>query len=91
MLRLRAPALAGLLLLALLSAAAPAGAHQVSCDPATTSCLSGCLVHGPPGINHACTVEGVEIFQTYSCFPEGVHVEVLGVPLRRCGPPSALP
>ena len=78
-----------LVLLALLPAAAPlAQAHDVTCDGAQASCAAACLVHVPGGINHSCTVQGTEIFQTYSCFPEGFHVEVLGVDLRRCGPPK---
>jgi hypothetical protein len=79
--------MASLLLLALLPAV-PVQAHAVTCDAALADCAVACLVHVPGGINHSCTVEGIEVFETYSCFPEGFHVEVLGVDLRRCGPPK---
>lgn len=80
--------LLGALILTLLPAALPAAAHEVACTGANARCLQDCLVHVPGGINHSCTVDGTEVFETYSCFPEGFHVEVLGVDLRRCGPPK---
>ncbi len=87
---MRVPAL--LLLSGILLALAPlppaAQAHEVTCSSRDVGCDQACLVHPVGGLNHACTIDGVEVYQAYSCFPEGFHVEVLGVELRRCGPPK---